>query len=80
MKVISYVGVECPTLVIDRVTDLYPALDYLQTRMIELSENESDTDKKNDLEKCADFISSLMDQSELNGYGSQEDVDNIKYS
>jgi hypothetical protein len=39
MKLKSFVGIDIgPVMVIERSTDLYPALDVIQTRMIELME------------------------------------------
>lgn len=75
MKIIGYVGIEEPVMVIEKATDLYPALDHIQTRMIELSEVGSPS-----ADKCADFISKLMDMTEDAEFGSFDDVDNIEYS
>lgn len=75
MKLISYVGIEESTIFIEKATDLYPALDYIQTKMVELSE-----EGEPNTSECADFISTLMKQAEESGFGNYEDVDNIEYS
>lgn len=101
MKNISYVGAEGQTIIIQSPKDLYPLLDWCQTKMIELQEEKEamrlkypDDPKlepfkiriKNklkmeslELERCSIFISKLMDQVEENGFGNQDDIDNIEY-
>jgi hypothetical protein len=74
MRLETYVGIDQPVITIERAEDLYPALDYIQTKMIELAEN---GDKKAD--QCANFIQKLMKQSEEAGFGSWDDIDNIQY-
>lgn len=77
MKLISYVGMDKPEITIERPTDLYPALDWIQTEMIELAESGHRDSAK--FEACANFISKLLQQVEDAGFGSIEDVDAIIY-
>lgn len=86
MKLISYVGIERPLMVIQRATDLYAALDHIQSEMIQLAEEleqqsgEYAKDKKLKLEKCAEYISILMDRVEKDGFGNQGDIDSVEWS
>ena len=54
-------------------TDLYPALDFIQTKMVELEEQGNEK-----AGKYAKFISKLMDMAENEGFGNFDDVDNIE--
>jgi hypothetical protein len=75
MKLIDYVGTEGPCLVIERPTDLFPALDHIQNIMIELEESTGSTEAA----RCVEFISGLMEQAEANGFGSHDDVENVEH-
>ena len=73
MKLIQYVGIDEPVMVIEKETDLYPALDFIQSKMIELEE-----DGNEKAGECASFISHLMYKAEQEGFGNHEDVDNVE--
>lgn len=75
MKVESYMGIEQPVITIQKATDLYPLLDYIQSKMLGLSYENGDGKAS----ECATFISTLMEQAEKEGYGSFEDIDNIEH-
>ena len=75
MKLINYVGLDEPVITIEKETDLYPALDFIQTKMLELEENGNER-----AGKCADFIDKLMKMVEEEGFGNHEDVDNVEWS
>ena len=75
MKLIMYVGVDEPVMVIEKETDLYPALDFIQTKMIELEEGGNEN-----AGKCANFINVLMDEAEKKGFGNCDDVENVEWS
>ena len=77
MKVINYVGCEGPCIVIQRPTDLYALIDWFHTQMVEISEGNSASSIEAD--SCAIFCSELMDEVELNGFGSPDDVENVEY-
>lgn len=76
MRLISYVGIEDQVITIEKAEDLYPALDYIQSRMLDVADA-TGCDKASE---CATFISTLMELAEKEGYGDFEDIDNIEYS
>lgn len=79
MKIISYLGAESECIVIQKPTDIYPLLDWCQSKMIDNEEECGDSKNKEEWEKATHYLSKLMDQVERDGFGSQEDVDNIEY-
>lgn len=80
MKVKHYVGAEGDCIVINSPRDLYPLLDWLQSEMLELAENEYvNTDEQKVYEGVADYISDLMDKVEGDNYGNFADIEKIEY-
>lgn len=79
MKLISYAGIDNPVITIERPTDLYAVLDWVQTEMIKLSEDAEIEEQGIMFNNCCQFISELMDLTELRGFGNQDDVDSIEY-
>jgi hypothetical protein len=82
MRIINYVGAEGHTIIIEKPTDLFPLLDWIQSEMMEFldDEDKEHTDEFKEFERCANFISKLMDQAESDGFGSYDDIENVKYS
>jgi len=78
MKAISYVGTEGECIVIQQPTDIYPLLDWCQSRMIDNKENTKGSVNIEKWEKAIHYLSKLMEQVEKDGFGSYEDVDNIE--
>ena len=70
MKIISYYGSEGETIVIERPQDLYPLLDWFQTRIMDLGATKEQLD----------IISKLMDLAEEKNLGSFDDIDAIEHS
>lgn len=69
MKIISYVGAEGQTIVIERPQDLYPLLDWFQTELMDLDADDN----------VIKEISNFMDMAEKKGLGSFEDIiDNVE--
>ena len=79
MKQISYVGAESDCIVITQPTDIYPLLDWAQSRMIDNQEKEKGSVNVEKWEKAIRFLSKLMEQAEENGFGNYESIDNIEY-
>jgi hypothetical protein len=77
MKIISYIGAESETIVIEQPTDIYPLLDWCQSKMIELQENAKGSVNVEKWEKASNYLSKLMEQVEKDGFGNQDDIDNI---
>lgn len=69
MKIISYAGIDDEVIVIQRSQDLYPLLDWFQTKLMDLGCAEIDHQK----------LSEIMKQAEDCGLGSYTDVENIEY-
>lgn len=78
MKQVSYIGAESDTIVINRTTDLYPLIDWAQSRMIDCQENAKGSDKDK-WQRSIDYCSKLMQQIEKDDMGSFDDVENIEY-
>jgi hypothetical protein len=76
MKQLNYVGAEGECIVITQPTDIYPLLDWCQSRMLEKQLEEDDFEK---WEEAINYLSELMSQAEEDGFGSHEDVENIEY-
>ena len=74
MKLVGFLGIEDHVIVMEKETDLYPVLDYIQSKMVDLDEAGN---KK--AGKCAQFISELMRLTEEAGFGSDEDIENIEH-
>jgi len=79
MKQISYVGAESDCIVITQPTDIYPLLDWAQSRMIDNQEKEKGSVNVEKWEKAIRFLSKLMEQAEENGFGNYESIDKIEY-
>ena len=79
MKQISYVGAESDCIVITQPTDIYPLLDWAQSRMIDNQEKEKGSVNVEKWEKAIRFLSKLMEQAEENGFGNYESIDNIEH-
>lgn len=79
MKVIGYLGAEGDCIVIKQPTDIYPLLDWCQSRMIENQEKAKGSINIEKWQKAIDYLSNLMDEVEESGFGSMEDVENIEY-
>ena len=79
MKQISYVGAESDCIVITQPTDIYPLLDWAQSRMIDNQEKEKGSVNVKKWEKAIRFLSKLMEQAEENGFGNYESIDNIEH-
>lgn len=79
MKVIGYSGTEGYCIVIQQPTDIYALLDWCQSEMIEKQEVAKGTVNIEKWQKAIDYLSKLMEQSEKDGFGNQDDVDDIKY-
>lgn len=79
MKIINYLGAESDTIVIEQSTDIYPLLDWCQSRMIENAEKAKGSVNVEKWDNAANFIEKLMKLTEEAGFGSQKDVDKIKY-
>lgn len=75
MKIANYIGIEDSVITIESEKDLYPLLDHIQSRMMDLYDETGDEK----ISECATFISTLMELSEEEGYGSFEDIDNIEW-
>lgn len=77
MKLESFIGVPGPVITIQRPTDLYPALDHIQSCMMEHVNN----GHKNaaEFERCANLLSEFMQKAEEAGFGNMDDVDNIEW-
>ena len=80
MRIINYLGSEGDSIVIERPSDIYCLLDWCQSRFMELSESSNNDIHKNKFEAAADYLDKLMEQSESDGFGSFEDIDNVQYS
>ena len=76
MKQLNYVGAEGECIVITQPTDIYPLLDWCQSRMLEKQLEDDDFEK---WEYAINYLSELMSQAEVDGFGSHEDVENIEY-
>jgi hypothetical protein len=79
MKCIGYVGAEGDCIVIEQPTDIYPLLDWCQSRMIENQENTKGSVNVEKWQKAIDYLSKLMEQVEADGFGSFDDVDAVSY-
>jgi len=77
MKLESFVGTPGPVITIQRPTDLYPALDYIQSCMMDFVNNGHPD--ASTFEHCANLISTMMETAEHWDFGSMYDVDNIEY-
>jgi hypothetical protein len=69
MKIISYVGSEGDTIVIQRPQDLIPLLDWFHSQLMDRGARDEDVN----------YVNKLMDKVEADGYSSYEDIDNIEY-
>lgn len=79
MKLIIYAGTESDSIVIQQPTDIYPLLDWCQSRMIEIQENTKASVNVEKWQKAIDYLSKLMEQVEKDGFGNQDNVDNIEW-
>lgn len=79
MKAIGYFGAEGDCIVIERPTDIYPLLDWCQSRMVENQENAKGSVNIEKWQKAIDYLSELMERVENDGFGNQDDVDRIVY-
>ncbi len=79
MKITSYVGSEGECIVIQQPTDIYPLLDWCQTKMMDNQENAKGSVNVKKWENAIMYLSKLMVQVEKDGFGSQDDIDNIEY-
>ena len=79
MKCIRYVGAESDCIVIEQPADIYPLLDWCQSRMIDNQENTKGSVNVEKWQKAIDYLSKLMEQVEADGFGSFDDVDNVSY-
>lgn len=70
MKIRSYVGIDEDVITIEKKEDLYPLLDWFQTKIINLGGSDDDLQ---DIQKVIELA------EELN-LGSIDDIDNIEYS
>ena len=77
MKLESFVGIAGEVLTIQKPTDLYPALDWIQSLMMDFV-NDGHPDATT-FEHCANLISTMMQTAEQWGFGSMDDVDKIEY-
>ena len=77
MKLISFIGTDGDCIIIQQPTDIYPALDWCQSQMMEKQEIDPINAVK--WEKAVFYLSRLMELVEKDGFGSQEDVDEIEY-
>jgi hypothetical protein len=77
MKLEYYNGMGSPTITIQRPTDLYPALDFIQNVMLDFVNN-GHPDTHNFL-ACANLLNGMMETARANGFGNENDVDNIEY-
>jgi hypothetical protein len=75
MKNIGYSGIEGDALVIEQPTDIYPLLDWCQSRMIENQEKAKGTKNIEKWEKSINYLNELMDDAESKGFGNMDDVD-----
>ena len=80
MKQINYLGAEGECIVITQPTDIYPLLDWCQSRMIENQEKAKGSINVDKWQKAIDYLSKLMEQVEQDGFGDMDDVDNILMS
>lgn len=74
MKTHDYVGVEGQCIVITSPKDIYTVLDWLQTKMMDHEENLREggfEDKADEYQKSIEYISTLMDKVEADGFGDQ---------
>ncbi len=74
MKINNYFGIDDDVLIIEQPTDVYPVLDWLQSRMIENEESVKGSKNKDKFAKASNFLSELMDLAEQRGFGSHEDI------
>lgn len=79
MKSISYIGIEGETIVINQPTDIYPLLDWCQSRMIENQEKAKGIANLDKWQKAINYLSELMDDAESKGFGNFNDIDSIEY-
>lgn len=79
MKQIRYVGAEGECIVIQQPTDIYALLDWCQSRMIDKQEEARGSRNVEKWEKAIVYLSKLMEQVEEDGFGGQDDIDNIEY-
>jgi len=79
MKAISYFGIEGEAIVIEQPTDIFPLLDWCQSRMIEKQEEAKGSKNVEKWEKAIDYLSELMDKVEAKGFGNMDDVEKVKY-
>ena len=79
MKCIGYVGAEGDCIVIEQPTDIYPLLDWCQSRMMDNQENTKGSVNVEKWQKAIDYLSKLMEQVETDGFGSFKDVDAVSY-
>ena len=79
MKCIGYVGAESDCIVIEQPTDIYPLLDWCQSRMMDNQENTKGSANVEKWQKAIDYLSKLMEQVETDGFGSFDDVDAVSY-
>ncbi len=76
MRAISYVGCKGECIVIEKPEDLYPMLDWIQSRMMDFV-NDNHEDKER-FEKCSIFLTQLMNETESAGFGDYNEVDKIQ--
>ena len=79
MKIISYVGAESECIVITQPTDIYVLLDWCQSRMIDNQESAKGEVNIQKWQKAIDYLDSLMNKVEEDGFGSHEDLDKVEY-
>lgn len=72
-------GAEGDCIIIKQPTDIYVLLDWCQSRMIENQESEKGSVNVEKWDKAINYLSKLMEKVEEDGFGSQEDIDNIDW-
>lgn len=79
MKQIDYIGAEGTCIEIEQPTDIYPLLDWCQSRMMDNQEAVKGTVNKEKWQNAIDYLDKLMQQVEKDGFGNASDIDKINY-
>jgi hypothetical protein len=70
MIITSYVGIDEQVITIQRKEDLYPLLDWFQTKIMDLGATDAELKS----------VQEIIDIAEKKGFGNYDDVDNVEYN
>lgn len=66
-------------VIIEQPTDIYPLLDWCQSRMMGHRDNAKGSVNVGKWSKAIDYLSTLMEEAEEDGFGSHDNIDKIDY-